>query len=742
MDISLGSLFIITSLVIINGTLGFLVITRNSKATLNRLFLLMTMGITLWVTSSAISDNTANYDLARYTSFLAFGASFFAISCAYLFSYVFRFGRLKRYHLFIFIFCVILSFLYATPLVYDLGATIDTYTNGVLYGPYLVSMVTALGLILYNFGKVARHGNHLQKNHARLIFAGFAGMTISALITNAILPAIIDITWTTNLGPLFTVLFVVSVAYSIVRHHMFDLRLAVARGMAYVLTAGVVGGFYLVLISIVSQLFLGGLTVGLQYQLVTVSIAILSGLTFYPLKRVFDHFTNHIFYRDAYEPQQFIDELNQLLVSSIDLGPLLKASAEIIERNLKADFCYFMIRKTSYFPRRIMGNKSQSIADKALDEITEAAPKVREKVIVADYLEDGQKDLADTLVSNNVTVLIHLTPTVANNKEGLGYIFIGPKKSGNLYSNQDIKILEIITNELIIAIQNALRFEEIENFNVTLQEKVNVATRQLRQTNEKLRALDETKDEFISMASHQLRTPLTSVKGYLSMVIEGDTGKVKPDQAKLLNQAFISAQRMVYLIADLLNVSRLKTGKFIIETAPSNLADVIEGEISQLTETAKGRNLELIYDKPKDFPILMLDETKIRQVIMNFIDNAIYYTPAGGHIEVKLVDNPDTVEFMVVDDGLGVPKADQHHLFSKFYRAGNAKKARPDGTGLGLFMAKKVIVAQGGAIIFKSQEGKGSTFGFSFAKSQLQKASKTSAPAKKESETTPVSKTS
>ncbi|MEI9913446.1 MAG: sensor histidine kinase [Candidatus Saccharibacteria bacterium] len=115
----------------------------------------------------------------------------------------------------------------------------------------------------------------------------------------------------------------------------------------------------------------------------------------------------------------------------------------------------------------------------------------------------------------------------------------------------------------------------------------------------------------------------------------------------------------------------------------------------------------------------MLDETKTRQVIMNFVDNAIYYTPAGGKIHVGLVDNPSSVELRVEDNGIGVPVTEQHHLFTKFYRAGNARKARPDGTGLGLFMAKKVILAEGGSIIFESQEGKGSTFGFVFSKAKL-----------------------
>ncbi len=98
---------------------------------------------------------------------------------------------------------------------------------------------------------------------------------------------------------------------------------------------------------------------------------------------------------------------------------------------------------------------------------------------------------------------------------------------------------------------------------------------------------------------------------------------------------------------------------------------------------------------------------------------AIYYTPTGGHITVKLLDKPTTIEFRVEDDGIGVPKTEQAHLFTKFYRAGNARKARPDGTGLGLYMAKKVIIAQGGSLVFESKEGRGSTFGFVFSKAKF-----------------------
>lgn len=236
---------------------------------------------------------------------------------------------------------------------------------------------------------------------------------------------------------------------------------------------------------------------------------------------------------------------------------------------------------------------------------------------------------------------------------------------------------------------------------------------QIRETNKKLMALDEAKDEFISMASHQLRTPLTTIKGYLSMIIEGDMGKISKEQKTVLNNAFTSSQRMVYLISDLLNVSRLNTGKFIIEKADVDLIKVVADEVASLEQHFAAKNLEYDYIHPEAMPIMQLDEGKLRQVIMNFIDNAIYYTPEGGDIEIRLDVSDKQVEFRVIDSGIGVPKAAQAKLFAKFFRADNAQKVRPDGTGLGLFLARKVVIGHGGAIIFKSKEGEGSTFGFS-----------------------------
>lgn len=143
---------------------------------------------------------------------------------------------------------------------------------------------------------------------------------------------------------------------------------------------------------------------------------------------------------------------------------------------------------------------------------------------------------------------------------------MGEHLSGN-YTKRDLNVLSTINNELIIAIQNAVSLHEVWELNATLQQRINVATKELRSSNAQPRPFDEVKDEFMSMASHQLRTPLTSVKGYISMVLEGDAGKISTQQQKLLVEAYKSSERMVGLIADFLNVSRLQTVSLLSKRA-------------------------------------------------------------------------------------------------------------------------------------------------------------------------------
>ena len=205
----------------------------------------------------------------------------------------------------------------------------------------------------------------------------------------------------------------------------------------------------------------------------------------------------------------------------------------------------------------------------------------------------------------------------------------------------DIELIERLAETTGIALDNRILFQENEHF-----------LKQLQASNVHLKEIDEAKDEFISLVSHQLRTPLTSMKGFLSMVLDGDVGEVPAQQRSMLQQAFDSSQRMVYLIADLLNASRLRSGKFVIVNQPTDLPELVASELAQIKEAALARKVTFDYARPADFPKVFMDETKIRQVVMNFLDNALYYTPNGGHVTVGLRATDTMIEYTVTDNGI------------------------------------------------------------------------------------------
>lgn len=701
--------------------LGFIVYTRNRKSDVNRAVGALAVSMALWSVATYFSLHPVFFSQIFWVRTVL---SMAALLCMFvLVSFIVfpnkRAAQYPQIKKFIVPYALFVMVWVQTPFVFSSlqespnGSVAPIVAPGIILFTALVVGYIAAAIIL--LVRRYRKADRSMKNQIRPVLFGVGLTFILLLITNFVLVSFLKNTTLLSFGPDITLIFLASLTYAILKHHLFDIRPVIARLLAYIGSLGAIVLIFLAASVLVSNLFLSDSSSDTSQQIWFAILSVFSALFFQPIKRFFDKTTNRFFYQDSYDGQQLLNELNSTLVTNSEIQPMLTSAAKIVASNLRPEFSTFELIDETSFKKYMAGTKVVKITDDEVQDIGALMTRLETKTLVASELV-GHKEVRDVLTKRQLELVVKLI--VGN--QTIGYLFLGARLSGSQYSRRDIQLLETVADSVAIAAQNALRYEEIALFNVTLQKKVDDATSKLQRSNEKLKALDEAKDEFISMASHQLRTPLTSVKGYVSMVLEEDAGKINEQQRNFLDQAYLSSQRMVYLIADLLNVSRLKTGKFVIESKPTYLPDVVESEISQLYETAKARDLKLIFNKPDTFPTLNLDETKIRQVIMNFTDNAIYYTPNGGKITLDLKSTKDSVEFTVRDTGIGVPKSEQPHLFVKFYRAGNAKKARPDGTGLGLFMAKKVVVAQGGSIVFKTEEGKGSTFGFNFPLSKLE----------------------
>ncbi len=587
------------------------------------------------------------------------------------------------------------------------GFVIPHRTSG-----YLIFLMIILSMFLYALGVIFTYWRHhavgLQKRQTGVILFGLLLGTVAGVTTNVVLPNLLGSTAPSRFSIIATIIWAATLIYAVGKHKFLDIRQAAVRSIAYIASLMTLVGLYYICAYLVSATLLKGTQeaqgIANSYNM---WLALSLTLVFQPIKHFFDKLTDAIFFRNDYNSQEVLDKLGKIIVQKAPLASLTRESLALIMTYMKPAFTQLIIRDESDDMNYLRSSGQGGVPKDELIRVLSAQHQLPAQIIAISQMkqDDSWRQLMQAI---HAEVLVGLT--TANNARG--YLILGEKRSGVVYRQKDIDLVSVIADELAVAIENSLRYEEIQSFNTTLQEKVEGATSELKASNRKLHELDKTKDEFISMASHQLRTPLTTVKGYISMLLEGDAGEVTPQQRKLLEEAFNSSQRMVYLIGDFLNVSRIQTGKFELEKSPCNLADILNEEIEQLQIAAKARQVSLQYDKPSQFPELVLDENKIRQVMMNFIDNAIYYSRAGGKAHVILSCSKNAIEFKVIDQGIGVPTAQRPHLFTKFFRADNAKKQRPDGTGIGLFMAKKAVIAHGGSIIFESKEGKGSTFGF------------------------------
>jgi len=226
------------------------------------------------------------------------------------------------------------------------------------------------------------------------------------------------------------------------------------------------------------------------------------------------------------------------------------------------------------------------------------------------------------------------------------------------------------------------------------------------------RAIERMKTEFVSIAAHQLRTPLSAVKWILRMILDGDLGEVPEAQAEFLAKTYQSNERMIKLVNDLLNVTRIEEGRFLNSVKPKDIVKVIENTIASLREVAERKKLRFEYQKPKNaVPKIKIDSERIILAVQNLVDNAIRYTRKGSiKVAVEYQKQKNIVLFSVTDTGIGVPKNQQDRVFDRFFRASAAVKTETEGTGLGLFIAKNIVEAHGGKIWFKTAENKGSTF--------------------------------
>lgn len=233
----------------------------------------------------------------------------------------------------------------------------------------------------------------------------------------------------------------------------------------------------------------------------------------------------------------------------------------------------------------------------------------------------------------------------------------------------------------------------------------------------KAKEIDRMKTEFISLASHQLRTPLSAMRWFLEMLINGDIGELSPEQKDIITDINTSNNRMIDFVSSLLNISGIESGAVVIDQQKTNVPELIRSILNELQMKLDQKHLKFEQYIPEDLPPIRSEQKMLMQVYLNLLSNAIKYTPEYGTIKLSVYEEGDMIVSKVEDTGYGIPESDKDRIFEKFFRSDNIRKHVTDGIGLGLYFVKRVVESLGGKIGFESQEDHGSTFWFSLPKS-------------------------
>ncbi|MGH7595074.1 MAG: sensor histidine kinase, partial [bacterium] len=275
-----------------------------------------------------------------------------------------------------------------------------------------------------------------------------------------------------------------------------------------------------------------------------------------------------------------------------------------------------------------------------------------------------------------------------------GFLVLGQKRSGTRYSAKDLELLSMLTLEAFSALER-IHFQEM-----TIYE---------RAEKEKLEALSQLKSEFISLVSHELRTPLTSIRWAAQNLLDGIPAKSPPPIEHYLKGIHASSLHLGRMIENLLDVSKIESGRLEILPESVCLAEMIGTVIHSVTPLVAGKNLRMQTEVSKDLQV-KADRDALLEILSNLIENAIKYSPEGKTVSVEAHGAEGRVVISVRDEGVGIPAEKQKAIFEKFERIAQNKKTREKGLGLGLYIVKKLVEAQSGAIQVQSQIGVGSTF--------------------------------
>jgi len=592
---------------------------------------------------------------------------------------------------------------------------------GILY-PFFLTIfggytIASSILLYYSYKK----STGLLREQIKFILLGFiigfiGGSTNFLLWYNIHIPPVLNV---------LVSAYVIFTAYAILKYRFMDIRLIIKRSAVFAILVVAITAIYAVSAFLITVFFQD--LIGTQSTIINgVIVAIFVAIGFEPLKKYLSKVTDSFLFKGSYNAEELLSSLTAKINATLNLKQILNT----ISKNLNDAF------RSEKFSIFIYDQEKDCFEEKSLAGLVREKPMclpgsqiksyynalkqygMERKIIIRDELAKlhEYKNLNghgafDSMLSEITSHQVNAVVPVYLHSELIGLFFVGDKKSGDVYTDSDLKVMQIVAGQSATAIDNAKLYEKQMAFNQMLKDEVAKATAELKVANRELKKLDKAKSEFISIASHQLRTPLTAIRGYVSMINDGDFGPVPEKILTPLGKVDISTTRIITLVEDLLNISRIESGRMQYEFEKVNFKQIIDEVCQEVKVIADKKHLPFVCQITSDnVPPILIDAKKIREVVMNLADNAIKYTEKG-QVIVKLEKKDNELIYSVTDTGKGIDKNDMDKLFKKFSRVEGSSMIQAGGTGLGLFIAKKIVDKHNGRIWAESSgEDKGSTF--------------------------------
>jgi signal transduction histidine kinase len=602
--------------------------------------------------------------------------------------------------------------------------------TGVFYAPRFDTLTTIgfaylvlsaiLGLVSMGYTYVTTP-HSILKRQLQWVIWGLACAIVTSTIDIVLTILQMQSYGVSNLLLLGIIPLLVAFAFAILRYRLLDIDLVVNRSVVYGLLTGTLAAVYLLLISVLSSA-LGAAAGSGSHILVLFLSALLIGILVNPLRARIQRIIDQTFFRQQVDYQSALIQWSQELSTSLRFAGLTKLLLQEVPRRLMIDHAWLLVLnedETDLEPLPAGESRDNARGQEDVWRSIEARPEgdlygglsFSARSAVADHLirpgmilllgserEKGLPMAVEGIVPTWEQAGVRLVLPLVSGGKLVGVYFLGQKLSGDIYQRQELNLLRTLSNQAAVAIANARLYEQVHAFSQVLEEKVRERTRELR--------------DFVSAVYHELSTPITAIRGYTALVLDGKAGPLNTKQTGYLEAVHRNVRRLLGLVGDLSDVSRIEDGRLTIHPESIDLGAAVTETVNSLSGIIEEKGLQIDIALSPETAAVQGDPQRVVQILTNLVGNACRYTPAGGQITISATKGNGSAELTVQDTGIGIHSDELDRIFERFYRSSDPLVQAHSGTGLGLAITKSLVELHGGRLWVNSTPGKGSTFGF------------------------------